>query len=97
VFGPGDAKFVMLIRLARIVRLVMATRGARRLFERLGRVALVAALVVFLGAAVAYGAEHPTNPGVATYGDAALREQITGLTAEVARLNPSPQPGRDPD
>jgi hypothetical protein len=70
----------------------------------LGRVALVAALVVLLGAAVAYGAEHTTNPGFATYGDAvwwgivtlttvgltrevaALREQITGLAEEIARL-----------
>jgi len=48
LFGPSEAKFVMVIRLARVARLVMATRGARRLFERLGRVALVAVLVVLL-------------------------------------------------
>ena len=38
--GPSESKFVMLIRLARLARVVMATRGARKLFERLGRVAL---------------------------------------------------------
>ena len=38
LFGPGDTKFVLVIRLSRIARLVMATKGARRLFERLGRV-----------------------------------------------------------
>ncbi len=54
----------------RVARLVMATKGPRRLFERLGRVAMVAALVVVCGAAVAYGAEHSTNPGFKTYGDA---------------------------
>jgi len=72
IFGPSEAKFVLLIRLARIARLAMATKGARRLFERLGRVALVAGLVVVFGAAVAYGAEHPTNPGFATFGDAVV-------------------------
>ena len=39
ILGPGDGKFVILIRLARVARVVMATRGARRLFERLGAVA----------------------------------------------------------
>jgi voltage-gated potassium channel len=38
VVGPTDSKFVLLIRLARIARLVMAGKGARRLVERLGRV-----------------------------------------------------------
>ena len=50
VVGPSDGKFVMIVRLARLARVLMATAGARRLFERLGRVALVAGIVVFLGA-----------------------------------------------
>lgn len=57
------------IRLARVARLVMATCGARRLFDRLGRVALVAVAIVFLGAFVAYPAERDTNPEFANYGD----------------------------
>jgi hypothetical protein len=39
------------------------------LFQRLGRVALVAAIVVILGSLIAYNAEHATNPEYATFGD----------------------------
>jgi voltage-gated potassium channel len=49
---------------------MMATRGASRLFERLGRVAVVTGGVVLIGSLVAYRAEPPTNPGFATLGDA---------------------------
>ena len=48
----------------------MATKGLRRFAQRLGKVAVVAALVVVLFSLSAYQAEHPTNPGFATFGDA---------------------------
>ena len=64
ITGTSTGKFVILIRLARVARVVMATRGARRLFERLGAVALVAVGVVIVGAAVGYRAEHATEPRV---------------------------------
>jgi len=68
--GAQAGQFVVLLRLARLARLVMATRGARRLFERLGRVALMAGGVLVIGSLVAYHAEHPVNSEFATVGDA---------------------------
>ena len=40
--GLQPGRFVVLLRLARLARLIVATAGTRRLFERLGRVAGVA-------------------------------------------------------
>src|SRR5262249_17223782 len=68
--GAQAGQLVVLLRLARLARLLMATRGARRLFERLGRVAAVAGGVVVIGSLVAYHAQHPNNPGFAPLGDA---------------------------
>jgi voltage-gated potassium channel len=78
--GAQAGQFVVLLRLARLARLVMATRGARRLFERLGRVALMAGGVLVIGSLVAYHAEHPVNSEFATVGDA-LWWGIVTLTA----------------
>jgi len=94
ILGPSESKFLLLIRLARIARLVMATRGARRLFERLGRVALVAAAAVVLGAATAYQAEHPTNPGFATFGDALWWATVTLTTVGYGDIVPRTPAGR---
>jgi voltage-gated potassium channel len=61
--GVSAGGLVNVLRLARLARVLIATRGVRRLFARLGRVAIVAGLVVLVGSAVVYGAEHSTNPG----------------------------------
>ena len=93
-FEPSSSKFVMLVRLARLARVLMATSGLRRLFERLGRVALVALIVVVLGAAIAYHAEHPTNPGFATYGDALWWAIVTLTTVGYGDIVPKTPAGR---
>ena len=52
--GAQAGGFVVLLRLARLARLAMASKGSRRLFERLGRIAVVAGGVLVTGSLVAY-------------------------------------------
>ena len=92
--GAQAGQFVVLLRLARLARLLMATKGARRLFERLGRVAAVAGGVVVIGSLVAYHAEHPTNPGFATIGDALWWGIVTLTTVGYGDIVPETSTGR---
>ena len=73
---------------ARLARLLMATKGARRLFERPGRVAAAAGGVVVIGSLVAYHAEHPANPGFATVGDAVWSGIVTRTTVGYGDIVP---------
>jgi voltage-gated potassium channel len=92
--GAQAGQFVVLLRLARLARLLMATRGARRLFERLGRVALLAGGVVVIGSLVAYHAEHPVNPEFATVGDALWWGMVTLTTVGYGDIVPKTTTGR---
>jgi voltage-gated potassium channel len=92
--GPNESKFVLLIRLARIARLVMAGKGARRLVERLGRVVIIAGSVLVVCSAVAYRAEHATNPGFATFGDALWWGIVTLTTVGYGDIVPKTSAGR---
>jgi voltage-gated potassium channel len=92
--GTQPGQFVVLLRLARLARLLMATKGARRLFERLGRVAAVAGGVVVIESLVAYHSEHPANPGFATIGDALWWGIVTLTTVGYGDIVPKTATGR---
>jgi voltage-gated potassium channel len=92
--GAHAGAFVVLLRLARLARLMLVSKGAHRLFDRLGRVAAVAGGVVVLGSLVAYYAEHPTNPEFATVGDALWWGIVTLTTVGYGDIVPQTPTGR---
>lgn len=90
----GAGGFVVILRLAWLARLVMASRGGRRLVERLGCVAAVATGVVVVASLTAYYAEHPKNPGFATVGDALWWGIVTLTTVGYGDIVPKTSAGR---
>jgi voltage-gated potassium channel len=90
----GYSAILLLARLGRVARVLMATKGLRRFTQRLGKVALVAGLVVVLCSLSAYEAEHATNPGFATFGDALWWGIVTLTTVGYGDIVPKTAAGR---
>lgn len=92
--GAQAGRFVVVLRVARLARVVAASRGSRQLFERVGRVLAVAVGVVFVGSFLAYYAEHPVNPEFATMGDAIWWGVVTITTVGYGDVVPITATGR---
>jgi voltage-gated potassium channel len=90
----GYSAILLLARLGRVARVLLATSGLRRFAQRLGKVALVAALVVVACSLSAYGAEHSTNPGFATVGDSLWWGVVTLTTVGYGDIVPKTTAGR---
>jgi voltage-gated potassium channel len=94
---PGASNYTAVLlfaRLARVARVLLTTRGLRRLAARLGTVAWVTALVLTVCSLAAYEAEHPTNPGFATVGDAFWWGIVTITTVGYGDIVPKTFAGR---
>jgi voltage-gated potassium channel len=92
--GAQGGGFVVFLRLARLARVLMVSRRARRLLSTLGRVGAVAAGVVVVASLVAYHAEHATNSGFATIGDAMWWGVVTLTTVGYGDIVPHTTVGR---
>jgi voltage-gated potassium channel len=92
--GFGGSQVLVLARLGRLARLMVASPGARRALQRLGQVGIFATAMLLLGSWMAYTAEKPTNPGFATYGDALWWGIVTLTTVGYGDIVPHTEKGR---
>jgi voltage-gated potassium channel len=90
----GGAAILLLARLTRVVRVLLATAGLRRFGARLGKVGLVAGAVVLVCSLAAYHAEHATNKEFATVGDALWWGIVTLTTVGYGDIVPITTAGR---
>jgi voltage-gated potassium channel len=92
--GLSGGEFVVILRLARLARLFIATPAIGRLVNRLGKIAAIAGAVVLIASLVAYAAEHPTNSEFATVGDALWWGVVTLTTVGYGDIVPKTTTGR---
>ncbi len=93
--GLGGARFLLLARLARLVRVIKA--GGKQLTElmkQLGRVGVVLSIIVVTCAYVAYHAEKATNPLFNSFGTSVWWAIVTLTTVGYGDVYPITTAGR---
>jgi len=90
----GYSALLVIARLARVGRVLMATRGLRRFAARLGMVVSVAGLMLVICSFAAYEAEHATNSEFGTVGDAFWWGIVTLTTVGYGDVVPRTTAGR---
>lgn len=92
--GLQSTEILQLARVARLLRIVAVSPSARLIAQRLGQVGIVAAGMLLFSSWAAYIAEHPTNPGFATFGDSLWWGIVTLTTVGYGDIVPETKEGR---
>ena len=92
--GLGGSQILVVARLARIVRLLFVSKGARRAVNRLGKVGVFAAAMLLFCSWMAYVAESPTNKEFASFGDSLWWGVVTLTTVGYGDIVPITEKGR---
>ena len=92
--GFGGTQFLQLARLARLLRIIAVSPAAKQIAQRLGQVGIFAVGMLLFSSWAAYIAEHPTNPGFATFGNALWWGIVTLTTVGYGDIVPKTTTGR---
>ncbi len=92
--GLEGTQILQLARMARLLRIVAVTPSARLIGQRLGQVGIFAVGMLLFSSWAAYIAEHGTNTGFATYGDALWWGIVTLTTVGYGDITPQTTTGR---
>jgi voltage-gated potassium channel len=92
--GLGGSQILVVARLARLVRLLFISKGARRAVSRLGKVGAFSLGMLLFCSWMAYVAESPTNKEFASFGDSLWWGVVTLTTVGYGDIVPITEKGR---